>query len=661
MALAGAPPWLRLGAAMLRNSILLVSFLLWNASAQVELPSCPLVLMKNAGNALCLSVNYDSATGCKAARLETQPCRPGDPAQIFNLRRITDPNTTVPKREHQEISRLYHPGSHCHIAVPHSTNPLERTNSVGPLPDLVERGLGWLTKIGKQTPYWTFEVVGGERDTVECGGEVKAKACHECPKVAGGCAGDCETGPAQSGVHVGEDGDATCMIRLPRATDPTTVSCGDMRRGSCSGCPGDCAGDCRLAGEACLQLPPEEVQRRSDHVCLVAGKPRTLLMSDGTPVKDSRANIPFTQGEWWNCDEEWLRYDPFKLWSFECTEDTHKALKPHGQETVSPFAKFTEKERLDAIQKLRPPLMQRLEKVPMNFLVGGREAFEDFSVRIGLFYFSGEPHVHTVAALLEAQKENFRDYHLGFGAFHCGTPGSPSEALQQCQAYNVVKRMTIGVFSRAGRGRAMIEVTGSTAKLLKELHEAIAEAAKAVPTSVIQANLDEVAKSSDVPLQVPIQVMPSTISSEEFKQGRYLVAFIAKKKGETGTEVQRNVLKNLPKLAGKLSSVGVKVGFADCGMGTVPGQASDYGNDNPAEGVDCAAESLTHVPDIRLYEQGRGSGQGVSALGAPFADVKDVEVVIESLTSTLLAKGAADGAGDETCKADDPSSCKGAP
>jgi len=630
--------------------LFLVSAFLWSATAQVELPSCPLVSMKNAGNGLCLSVNYEPAKGCMAARLETQPCRPGDPAQILNLRRITNPNTTVSKKENQEISRLYHPASHCHIAVPHSTNPLERTNSLGPLPELVERGLGWLTKIGKQTPYWTFEVVGGERETVDCGDGVKAQACHECRKVAGKCGGDCESGPAQSGVSVGEDGDPTCMIRLPRVTDKfTTVSCGDMRRGSCSGCSGSCQGDCRpKTGEAgeCQQIPPEEIQRRSDHLCLVAGQPPTLRSADGTAVRDARPQLPFTSGEWWSCEERWLRYDPFKLWTFECTEDSHKVLKPHGEETVSPFAKFTEQERLDAIKKARPQLMARLDKAPMNFLVMGRDIYEANSIRLGLFYFNHDSNFHTVAALLEAMKDNFRDYHLGFGAFNCGTPGQESEALNQCIMYGVNESMTVGVFSRLGSGRIFMEVAGSTAKFLKDLYVAIADAAQQVPTKVLKANLDEVALSSDVPLQVPIQVMPSTIGSDEFKQGRYLVAFIGKKKGEAGTEVQRSVLKNLPKLAGKLSSVNVKVGFADCGIGSVPGQAADYGNDNPAEGVNCAAEALTHVPDIRLYEEGHGSGQGVSVLGQPFEDVKDVEVALESMTNTLLAKGAS-AAGNE--------------
>jgi len=269
-------------------------------------------------------------------------------------------------------------------------------------------------------------------------------------------------------------------------------------------------------------------------------------------------------------------------------------------------------------------------------------AGEDAKLWIIILYSPRCSMSRTIVPYLEIAAEALQMTEVRVGAYGCSMHGDGLDKAKKTGHMAVFSDPSCKYFGMSetpeiyGVGVGVIMHFGSV--FMERLPERLVEFGKKMQKTAVSAHLVRTVK-------------PETFQSEEFTEERWLIAFVAPMAGiedddanqginqkaakitTTGAEkkLMTAMRAHAPEVVRRLSAAGVKLGIAECAE---PDDSSQI-NSNL---IDCDAEGLDHMPDIRIYGRGRGSGHGLSLLGERFSEPKDVEVAYEVATHVLLAE-----------------------
>ena len=113
------------------------------------------------------------------------------------------------------------------------------------------------------------------------------------------------------------------------------------------------------------------------------------------------------------------------------------------------------------------------------------------------------------------------------------------------------------------------------------------------------------------------------METDEFREDLQVVVFFAaadeSAAGQSAKDLDDAIVAYVPSKVKDLLHVGVQLGLVTCA---------------PGGSVDCDQDSVEHT-QIQLFGIGKGRGEGKALLREPFGDIRDVEVVMDVLVSTV--------------------------
>ena len=236
----------------------------------------------------------------------------------------------------------------------------------------------------------------------------------------------------------------------------------------------------------------------------------------------------------------------------------------------------------------------------------------------------------AIAPIVEMVAERAASQNIRFGAFGCGVHEAAKEDANKrgftavfddpvCKHFSAKETpMIFGTLGDFQVSFGTVMTPGLSDRLLGFSHEA---------------------KGRWLRRSLIVDVSAEQMTTEAFNNSFWIVGFRASTADAAADRniklVSDSLLAAFTTVASRLNNSGVNVGIVQCKDGATidPLPTSQFGSPVP---VNCTQEGNEWFPNVQIYGLGRGAGQGVSLLREPFGEMRDVEVTLEAMTTTLL-------------------------